>query len=100
MRYLSLSSLRVRLVLLVFASIAPAVALILYGAAEQRGYAAVAAQENAIRLAREVAADHEQLLDGARLSWDAKKQGPCGLNQAAPRERGRPWCRALRCSPA
>lgn len=76
MRYLSLSSLRVRLVLLVFASIAPAVALILYGAAEQRGYAAVAAQENAIRLAREIAADHEQLLDGARQLLTGLAQVP------------------------
>jgi signal transduction histidine kinase/HAMP domain-containing protein len=63
---LSFSSLRVRLMLLVLLSIFPTMALLFYNVAEERRHAAFVAQESALRVAREVASDHQQLIDGAR----------------------------------
>jgi diguanylate cyclase (GGDEF)-like protein len=62
----ALSSLRYRLLLLVLLAVLPALALILSTAWEQRGAATLGAQEDALRLARGVAADHGRLIEGAR----------------------------------
>jgi diguanylate cyclase (GGDEF)-like protein len=61
-----LSSLRYRLLLLVLLAVLPALALILSTAWEQKRQAAVGAQEDALRLARLVATDHERLIEGTR----------------------------------
>src|SRR5213594_624659 len=62
----TLSSLRYSLLLMVLLAMLPALALILSTAWEQRRQAAVGAEEDALRLARLAAADHERLLEGAR----------------------------------
>ncbi len=55
-------------------------ALMLYAASEQRQRAAQQAQENALRLARLAAADHEKLVDGARYLLIALAQLPAVRN--------------------
>jgi len=62
----TLSSLRYSLLLMVLLAMLPALALILSTAWEQRRQAAVGAEEDALRLARLAATDHERLLEGAR----------------------------------
>ena len=62
----TLSSLRYSLLLMVLLAMLPALALILSTAWEQRRQAVVGAEEDALRLARLAAADHERLLEGAR----------------------------------
>ncbi len=60
------SGLRVRLFLLVFLGVIPAVGLILYQAAQQRQLVAEDIQAGALRLARLVAADHQRLVEDSR----------------------------------
>ena len=66
MNQFALSSLRYRLLLLVLLAVLPALALILSTSWEQQRQAAVGAQEDALRLARLAASDHERLIEGAR----------------------------------
>jgi signal transduction histidine kinase len=60
------SGLRVRLFLLVFMGVIPAVGLILFQAAQQRQLVAEDIQASALRLARLVAADHQRLVGDSR----------------------------------
>jgi hypothetical protein len=60
------SGLRVRLFLLVFMGVIPAVGLILFQAAQQRQLVAEDIQASALRLARLVAADHQRLVEDSR----------------------------------
>lgn len=62
----SLSSLRVRLVLLVFLAMVPALGLILYTARVQRFLARAAAHENLFRIAGLAASDTSQVIEGAQ----------------------------------
>ncbi len=71
-----LSSLRVRLWLLVFLALVPALGLILYTASEQREHAAAEVQENALRLARLASLDQEQLIEGTQQLLEALAQLP------------------------
>ncbi len=60
--------LRLRLLLLVFIAVIPALGLILYGAAAERGYATNEAQQRALRAARFAAEDYTRLIgEGERL---------------------------------
>jgi diguanylate cyclase (GGDEF)-like protein len=61
-----LPSLRYSLLLLVLLAVLPALGLILSTAWEQRRQAIVGAEEDALRLARLAATDHERLIEGAR----------------------------------
>ena len=61
-----LPSLRYSLLLLVLLAVLPALGLILSTAWEQRRQAVVGAEEDALRLARLAANDHERLIEGAR----------------------------------
>ena len=56
-------SLRVRLIQLVLLALLPALGLIIYGAREQRQAAAAVAKNEALRLARILAASHQRLVD-------------------------------------
>src|SRR3990172_188431 len=58
------SGLRLRLQILVLLAVLPAVGLILYTASDQRRVASREVQQNALRLAKVAAADHELLVDG------------------------------------
>ena len=62
----SLSSLRVRLLLLVFLAVLPALALILYTHVERRRLDYDEAQADALRLSRLVASTEQELIHGAR----------------------------------
>ncbi|HTD88775.1 MAG TPA: ATP-binding protein, partial [Candidatus Binatia bacterium] len=61
-----LSSLRVRLLLLVLLALLPALGLIVYSAVEQRRLGTDAAKLEAVRLVRVVSSMNERMLDGAR----------------------------------
>src|SRR6185503_1960234 len=61
-----LSSLRVRLIMLVLLAVLPALGLIVYSAIEQRRLGTEAAKLEAKRLVRVASAMNERLLDGAR----------------------------------
>lgn len=61
-----MASLRVRLLFLVALALLPIVALGIYNAAEQRRDAAADVKREALRLARLCAANHEELIEGAR----------------------------------
>jgi HAMP domain-containing protein len=65
-RWLALSSLRHRLLLLVLLAVLPALSLIVSTAWEQRRQAAEGAKDDALRVARLASAQHERLLEGAR----------------------------------
>ena len=58
-------SLRIRLILLVLLGAIPALALTLYTAKEQRRLAAIAVQQDALRVARLASAGQERLIEGA-----------------------------------
>src|SRR5208283_304436 len=62
----SLSSLRVRLVLMVFLAMIPCLGLILYTARVQRQVATGAAHESLFRIATLAASDTSQVIDGAQ----------------------------------
>lgn len=70
------SGLRLRLQILVLLAVLPAVGLILYTASDQRRVASREVQQNALRLAKVAAADHELLVDGARHFLTASAQLP------------------------
>jgi signal transduction histidine kinase len=61
-----LASLRLRLWLLVFLALIPALGLMLYAAAEQRRHALSGVQDQAFRLVQLVSSDHQRLIDGTR----------------------------------
>lgn len=75
MSYFS-STLRFRLLLLVFIAMLPAMGLILYSGLEQRQEAAVKAQEDAMRLVRHASLDQERLIQGAAQLLMAVAQLP------------------------
>ena len=60
------SSLRVRLLLFIFVCFLPTFGLILYGAATERQEDAFKAKENALRLARMSAGNHQQIIQSAQ----------------------------------
>jgi hypothetical protein len=62
----SLSSLRVRLLLLVLTAVLPALGLVFYTALEQRRSATAEVQETALRLARLASSNQGQLIGGVR----------------------------------
>jgi signal transduction histidine kinase len=66
MARLSLASLRTRLLLLVLLAVIPALGLTLYTNLEERQLRKAQVQEQAMRLARLVSADHERLIEDAR----------------------------------
>src|SRR5262245_7358139 len=66
MAWPSLASLRTRLLLLVLLAVIPALALTLYTNLEERQLRRAQVQEQAMRLARLVSADHERLIGDAR----------------------------------
>ncbi len=61
-----LSTLRVRLLLLVLAAALPGVGLNVYDGLEQQELASAAVEQNALRLAREISREHERYIEGAR----------------------------------
>ncbi|MBI3458357.1 MAG: GAF domain-containing protein [Candidatus Rokubacteria bacterium] len=71
-----LASLRTRLLLLVLLAVLPAFALILYTGVERRALAVRAVEEDALRLTRIAAAEHERLIEGARQLLVALAQLP------------------------
>jgi diguanylate cyclase (GGDEF)-like protein len=75
-RRLSFASLRVRLLLLVLLAVVPALGLMLYSAGEQRRMATAAVQQDALRLARIVAASQDGFIEGARQILTALAQLP------------------------
>ena len=66
MAWLSLASLRTRLLLLVLLAVIPALGLTLYTNLEERQLRKALVQEHAMRLSRLVSADHERLIEDAR----------------------------------
>jgi len=66
MARVSFGSLQARVVLLVLFAVVPALALALYTNLEERRLKAAHVQDDALRLARLVSADHERLIEGAR----------------------------------
>ncbi len=70
------SSLRVRLWLLVFLALVPALMLMLYSASERRRQAAIDVQENALGLARLASSNQERLVEGAHQLLIALAQVP------------------------
>jgi hypothetical protein len=70
------SSLRVHLWPLVFLALVPALGVMLSMATEQRRLAAVAVQEDALRLARLASRNQERLVEGAHQLFAALTQVP------------------------
>src|SRR5512139_55801 len=70
----SFSSLRVRLVILILIAVVPALAVMLYSAAEQERLDAALVQQNLSRLAVLHAREERQLLDGTRQILKALAQ--------------------------
>ena len=66
MAWLSLASLRARLLLLVLLAVIPALGLTLYTNLEERQLRKALVQEHAMRLSRLVSADYERLIEDAR----------------------------------
>ncbi len=66
MKRLSLSSLRTRLLLVIFLTVMPALGLILYTGLTDRRHRAELAQDNAMQLVRLASADQERLIEGTR----------------------------------
>ena len=66
MAWPSLAGLQARLVLLVLCAVTPALALALYSDVEERQLRRVQVQEESLRLARLLSADHERLIEAAR----------------------------------
>lgn len=83
MARLVFSSLRGRLLALVLLAFAPALGLILYTASDQRHLAAQEARNNALRLAKLAAADHDLLIEGTRQLLAALAQLPAVRQQDA-----------------
>jgi signal transduction histidine kinase len=66
MAWLSLASLRTRLLVLVLVAVIPALGLTLYTNLEERQLRKALVQEHAMRLSRLVSADHERLIEDTR----------------------------------
>ena len=66
MRSFFVSGLRARLLLLVALAVGPLVGLVFFNAADQRRIASVQALDNALRLARLIASEQKQIIEGAR----------------------------------
>jgi GAF domain-containing protein/C4-dicarboxylate-specific signal transduction histidine kinase/HAMP domain-containing protein len=66
MRSFFVSGLRARLLLLVVLAVGPLVGLVFFNAADQRRMASVQALDNALRLARLIASEQKQIIEGAR----------------------------------
>ena len=66
MRGRRFTSLRARLLMLVFFALLPAVGVSLYSAFEQRRVAAIGAEQDALRIVRLAAGSQERLIEGAR----------------------------------
>jgi len=89
MAWPSLAGLQTRLVLLVFLAVTPALALALYSDFEERQLRRAQVQEDALRLARLLSADHERLIEAARQLLTALARLP------VVREGDRAACAAL-----
>jgi signal transduction histidine kinase len=89
MPWLSLASLRARLLLLVLLAVIPALGLTLYTNLEERQLRKALVQEHAMRLSRLVSADYERLIEDARQLLVSLARLP------AVRERNRAACNAL-----
>ena len=89
MAWLSLASLRTRLLLLVLLAVIPALGLTLYTNLEERQLRKALVQEHAMRLSRLVSADYERLIEDARQLLVTLARLP------AVRERNRAACNAL-----
>jgi len=76
MKRFSFSSLRARLLLLVFFAIIPALGLTLYTGAEMRRAASVEAEANSVRLAQSVSSTQDDLFERARQLLTALAQIP------------------------
>src|SRR5258708_14681898 len=83
MARLSLSSLRIRLLLLVLLGVLPALGLTPYVSWEHERQARAAVQHDALRLAELAAADHQRLIEGARQLLAALPRLP-DVRQASP----------------
>ena len=85
MAWLSLSSLRTRLLLLVLLAVIPALGLTLYTNLEERQLRKAQVYEHAIRLSRLVSADYERVIEDARQLLVALSRLPAvrDLNRAA-----------------
>jgi signal transduction histidine kinase len=85
MAWLSRTSLRTRLLLLIFLAAVPALALTLYTNLEERQLRKALVQEHAMRLSRLVSADYERLIEDARqlLVTLARLPAVRDLNRAA-----------------
>ena len=66
MAWVSLASVRVRLLLLVLLAVIPVLGLTVYTNLEERQLTKANVLENAMRLSRLISADHERLIEGAR----------------------------------
>ena len=89
MAWLSLASLRARLLLLVLLAVIPALGLTLYTNLEERQLRKALVQEHAMRLSRLVSADYERLIEDARQLLVSLARLP------AVRDRNRAACNAL-----
>jgi signal transduction histidine kinase len=85
MAWAALGGLQARLVLLVLLAVMPALGLALYSDFEERRLRRAQVQEEALRLARLLSADHERLIEAARQLLVALARLPVvrGGNQAA-----------------
>jgi signal transduction histidine kinase len=72
----ALASFRVRLNLLVFLAVLPALGFILFSAAEQRSQAASHVRESALRLVQIAAGDHERILESSRHLLNVVRRVP------------------------
>ncbi|QDX82327.1 hypothetical protein B9N43_14410 [Denitratisoma sp. DHT3] len=82
--FFSFAPLRARLLLLVLLAVVPAWGLMLYSAGEQRRTATEGIQQNALRLARLVAASHDGLIEGAHQILMTLAQVP-SIRETEPR---------------
>src|SRR5215813_708764 len=89
MGWLSRTSLRTRLLLLVLLAVIPALGLTLYTNLEERQLRRALVQEHAMRLSRLVSADHERLIEDARQLVVSLARLP------AVRDRNRTACNAV-----
>ena len=76
-----LASLRFRLIILVLLALVPALGVIVYTGAEQRGRDAIQAEEEALRLARAAASSQEQLVKSGHQLLHVLTQMPAVQNQ-------------------
>jgi PAS domain S-box-containing protein len=73
---LSLASLRVRLMLLALVCLLPATVLLFYNVVQERSAAALFAREDALRVARKISTDYEEVIGGTRQLLTGLSQVP------------------------